>query len=155
MVFDWVIGDGEFGPVVVGDVVTVGLALVAPEVVEPGSPAAATSDDDAHYVVDGMQITALTSDGRPLPTVVRWGDVAVALVGPVDGVGDGPVRLRGRLAVEPFHWAPGPLRTKFPEGVRPWRIVGLRTTTGTVITRIEGPAGGAVEPSCLVDLVPI
>lgn len=66
---------------------------------------------------------------------------------------DGPVRLVGRLAVEPYHPAmPGGLWERFPDGVRPWRVRAVRTADGRALGGAPPVEQGGGGTDYVVDL---
>lgn len=148
----WMLADGEYGDIAVGQTAEFGFAL-EPDLVEFRSTTPGLDQD-------GEGVPSTTVSGRwhecssDAPVVVDAGEVKPILVHTEPALGPNVV-ARGRLVVEPFLWASdGVLWPLVPDGVRLWSVDRIRRVGPDVrdLGAVPGPADVDHKAVYLLDL---
>lgn len=126
---NWLVGDGEFDPATVGDVVHLGLAWLSIETVENVEdeiPEGLESTTNGTARAVGRLAYPRTPGGTSRVPVLLSGIHVFPFLEELPGA-DRRVRVSGVLGVERLAWdMQGYLWPLYPRGVRPWRLVGVR-----------------------------
>lgn len=148
----WMLADGEYVGLGVGDPVTTGLALAVTDT-SPGDAEPAglqqSGDQPGFTTVRGRVECPEDGDGGTAGTVLRAGAWALVPFAAIPlGVGKDLV-ASGWLTAEPYLWAPGgSLARAVPAGRQDWRVAQVRCVVdGAAPTEIGRlPDAASVDP---------
>ena len=157
----WMLGDGEYVGLRVGDRAVLGFALAVTAVgPAPGDGSALVQDDDrpALTTVRGRTACPTDADAGRGPVVLRAGGCTVVLFAAGRVPADDDLEVTGWLTAEPYLWvADGDLARAAPEGRRAWTVERVRSVDDGTRTLDRLPDGTDVDhdTAYLLDLSPV
>lgn len=126
----WMLADGVYVGLAVGERVTTGLALaVIDATVDPSAPVGLDQTDDqpGYTTITARVECPQHADGTRAGTVLCTGTLAVAPLAATPLNAGERLVASGWLTAEPYLWAAGgPLATAVPGGRREWLVVHAR-----------------------------
>ena len=159
----WMLGDGEYAGLGVGEPVTTGLALAVTEaaVAPPAAPALQQRTDHPGFTTLRARVECPHDDDDVrVGTVLRAGPWTVAPFAAAPLRPGEDVVASGWLTAEPYLWAAGsPLARAVPDGRQEWRVGRLRRVVDggapQEIPRLPDEAAVDPDAAYLMDLDPL
>ena len=159
----WMLGDGEYVGLGVGDHVTTGLALAvtATEVAPPAQVGLAQREDRPGFTtLRGRVECPCDDEGARVGTVLLAGPWTVVPFAAPPLAPAHDVAASGWLTAEPYLWsAGGVLASAVPGGRQEWRVAGLRCVVDggepQVVPRLPDEASVDHDAAYLMDLDPV
>jgi hypothetical protein len=159
----WMLGDGEYVGLRVGERVTTGLALAVTDTSSAPSAAAdleQRADRPGFTTLQGRVQAPRDGDGARVGTVLHAGSwTVVPFATPPLDPGD-EVVAAGWLTAEPYLWAAGGVLARaVPEGRQEWRVARLRCVVDggepQDVPRLPDEASVDPDAAYLMDLDPV
>jgi hypothetical protein len=162
----WMLGDGEYVGLAVGDHLTTGLALavtdaaVAPPVPPAGDGLAQRGDRPGFTTLRGRVECPRDGEGARVGTVLLAGPWTVVPFAAPPLAPDEDVVASGWLTAEPYLWSAGSaLARAVPGGRQEWRVARLRCVVDggepQVVPRLPDEASVDHDAAYLMDLDPV
>lgn len=159
----WMLGDGEYVGLRVGEHVTTGLALAVTDTstAPPAAPGLQQREDHPGFTtLRGRVECPRDGDGARVGTVLLAGTWTVVPFAAVPLSPGEDVVASGWLTAEPYLWSAGSVLARaVPEGRREWRVARLRCVADggepQVVPRLPDEASVDHDAAYLMDLVPV